>query len=309
MQKKKKMKFSTKTMPSLIGDEQNGLIVAHFGAVAEVENESGDIIRCHLRKNFEPVMTGDRVLWRKQDDQSGLIVRLLERKSVLERPEGSKRTKLIAANIDAIIIVTAPPPVLSLRLLDRYIVAAEYLKIMPIILLNKADLLDEEALPAMRERLAHYEKMGYTVIFSVFQDNGLQQLSQVLQDKTAVLVGVSGVGKSSIIRELTGATDIMIGERSLHHLGKHTTTTARLYHATTGGHLIDSPGVREFVLWHLPEHQILQGFIDFLPFLGHCKFRNCRHRQEPGCALRQAVEEQKIHPERWLSFQDISGVE
>lgn len=306
MQKRKKFQKNSSQIISLEGNEEEGIIIAHFGATTEVETSKGEVIRCHLRKNFEPTMTGDRVLWRLQQDKSGLIVQLLPRTTLLARPENSKRTKLIAANIDLIVIVTAPPPVLSFRLIDRYIVAAENLQIPPVILLNKIDLLNETEFSEIKHNLEQYKKIGYPVIFSsVYEKNGLAALSGTLKNKTCVLVGVSGVGKSSIIRALTGVTDIMIGQSSQSHLGKHTTTTSRLYHIPASGSIIDSPGVREFALWHLDKNQILKGFVDFQPFLGNCKFRNCEHQSEPGCALKQAVLENQIHPERWKSFQEI----
>lgn len=312
MQKKKNFQKSgdknrTYVHEKLDGTEREGLVVAHFGAMAEVEDASGQVFQAHLRKNAEPCITGDQVLWRLEKDNTGVVVSVLSRKSLLARPENSKKTKLIAANIDAIIIVTAPLPLFSERLIDRYIVAAEHLKIQPIILLNKVDLLDEESFAEIKECLSVYEKMGYLIIFSsIFQPNGLQQLEEILKGKTSVLVGVSGVGKSSIIAAFTGLTNIMIGDVStIARLGKHTTTTTRFYHLPQGGSLIDSPGVREFSLWHLPPNEILQGFIDFHPFLGDCKFRNCQHQSEPGCALLQAVEENKINPDRWESYQAI----
>jgi ribosome biogenesis GTPase len=291
----------------LDGSERNGLLVAHFGASAEVEDPAGDVFHCHLRRNAEPSVTGDEVLWRlEKDNETGVVVSVLPRRSLLARPEKHNKLKLIAANIDAIIIVVAPPPLLSERLIDRYLVAAENLKIQPVILLNKVDLLSEEELAELKEDLSVYTKMGYPVIYSSIYQDGLHDLGSFLMGKTGVLVGVSGVGKSSIIAAFTGLANIMIGDVStVARLGKHTTTTTRLYHLPRGGNLIDSPGVREFSLWHLPQAEILQGFVDFHPFLGLCKYRNCLHQSEPGCALLQAVAENKISSERWHSYQEI----
>ena len=149
----KKTKSFQKKPEKLLGNEREGLLVAHFGASAEVEGlTEGHIIRCHLPRNLEFVITGDRVLWRPEADNAGVIVALLPRKSLLVRPEQSGKLKPAAANIDAIIIATAPPPVLSEHLIDRYIVAAENLKILtPIILLNKIDLLDDNNRPLGHE--------------------------------------------------------------------------------------------------------------------------------------------------------------
>jgi ribosome biogenesis GTPase len=294
----------------LDGTEREGVIVAHFGAVAEVEDDAGAVFRCHLRKNQEPVITGDRVLWHPEKDNTGIVVCGLPRKSVLVRPESSHRSKLIAANIDAIVVVSAPPPNFSEHLLDRYLVAAELVHVQCIILLNKVDLLDEESFAEMKVRLDKYAKMGYEVIYSSTKiKDGLVELDKTLKDKVCVLVGVSGVGKSSIITTLTGIKNILVGDVSANKQGKHTTTTTRLYHLPHGGSLIDSPGVREFSLWNMPPEEVIKGFIEFKPFLGLCKFRNCRHQTEPGCALQMAVAENKISPERWKSYLDIINPE
>lgn len=295
------------TPEKLQGDELPGLIVAHFGATVDVCDADGQISRCHLRKNSEPCITGDRVLWRKEHDQTGIVAAVLPRQSLLLRPETSTRNKLIAANIDAIIIVTSPPPILSLKMLDRYLVAAESLSIQPIILMNKIDLVTADELQLLKQSLSMYEKMGYPVIYSSTRlENGLVSLKDILKDKTAVLVGVSGVGKSSIISTLTEQKNIMIGDVSHSTgLGKHTTTATRLYHLPLGGALIDSPGVREFALWHMSKEAVLHGFIDFKPYIDRCKFSNCQHQTEPGCALRTAVDENKIDERRWQSYWDI----
>lgn len=303
---KKNGKYPKKaTAPTkLCGDELKGLIVAHFGAYVEVEDADGNIVRCHVRKNFKATATGDYVLWRYQHD-SGIVVDLLPRKSVLERPETSHRNKLIAANVDVIVIVLAPPPIFSPHLLDRYLVAAHALKIKPLIVLNKIDLLDEAEFVKMQEMLSVYEKIEYTLIYSsTLLENRLQDLKAQLADKIGVLVGVSGVGKSSIIASLTQDTHIVIG-KSANETGKHTTTASRLYHLDNGGALIDSPGVREFALWHLPKDQILAGFIEFASFSHSCKFRNCRHQSEPGCALQEALRNHLICEARWVSYQQI----
>jgi ribosome biogenesis GTPase / thiamine phosphate phosphatase len=290
----------------LDGTEQKGLLVAHFGANALIEDSEGKAIRCHLRKNMEPCITGDYVLWRLENNQTGVVVSVLPRKSVLSRPE-RKKQKLIAANIDAIVIVTAPPPLFSLYLIDRYLIASENLNIKPIILLNKVDLLDENTLAKMKEELSLYEKIGYPVLYSsIYLSEGLKSLTDNLKDKIAVLVGVSGVGKSSIIATLTHDLDILIADTSVASgFGKHTTTTTHLYHLPEGGHLIDSPGVREFDLGPLSFDDIIRGFVEFHPYLGYCKFRDCKHVGEPDCAIDEAIRENKIHPSRFASFCEI----
>ncbi len=287
----------------LSGHEREGLLMTTFGAQAELEDEHGNVVHCHIRKNADPVITGDRVYWLSENDGTGTIIGPLPRKSLLVRPENKYKLKPIAANIDAIIITTAPPPVLAEDMIDRYLVAAELLKIEPIILLNKEDLLDESSAPLIKARLAIYEKIGYRVIYSsIFSRDGLKALENFLKDKTCVLVGPSGVGKSSIIAALTehAVKTREVSEKT--GLGKHTTTTTHLYHLPQGGNLIDSPGVREFGLWHINPEELLQGFKEFHSFSGRCKFRNCTHQREPHCAMQQALQEGNIDDKRFQSY-------
>jgi ribosome biogenesis GTPase len=301
-----KKNFNKKSSPKRDGSEREGTIVAHFGAIVEVEDNEGAIFRCHLRKNQDPVITGDHVLWHLEKDNTGIVLGHLPRKSLLIREENRHRNKLIAANIDVIVIVAAPIPHFSEYLLDCYLVAAETRKIQPIILLNKIDLLSESLLAEMKMRLNVYSEMGYEVIYSsIFIPDGLVTLDQALRNRVSVLVGPSGVGKSSIITKLTGLNHIRTSEVSASQQGKHTTTITRLYYLPEGGALIDSPGVREFALWNMPPEEIIQGFVEFQSFLGKCKFRNCQHKTEPQCALQQAVAENKIHPKRWENYWEM----
>jgi ribosome biogenesis GTPase len=287
----------------LLGTEREGLLVTTFGANAELEDEYGAIIRCHIRKNAAPVVTGDRVYWLPEKDGTATIIGPMPRTSLLYRPENAYTQKLIAANIDVIVIVTAPPPVLSEDMIDRYLVAAELLKIKPIILLNKIDLLDDKHKEEVMQRLATYEKIGYTLLFSsTYTRDGLEELRKFLHEKTCVLVGASGVGKSSIIAALT-TQSIRVGDVSQSTgLGKHTTTSTHLYHLPEGGKLIDSPGVREFGLWHVSEDELFLGFAEFKPYLKRCKYRNCQHKIEPDCAIQKAVANKEINERRFKSY-------
>lgn len=289
----------------LDGSEKEGLLIAHYGANAEIQDEYGKVIYCHIRKNLEPVITGDRVLWQPEPDNTGVIVGCLPRKSLLAHPGKHGKSKPVAANIDAMIIVTAPAT-LSEHLLDRYLIAAENLKIAPIILLNKMDLLDKHNKEDIEKRLAVYANIGYPLIYSsVVTKHGLSDLNKFLQDKTSVLVGASGVGKSSIIDNFIPEEHVMIGETSNKGIGKHTTTSTRLYHLPHGGYLIDSPGVREFNLWHVNFDELLHGFVEFRKYFGHCKFRDCKHMREPHCAIQTAAQQHEISMSRLESYKQL----
>lgn len=283
-----------------------GLLITTAGAHAEVESTDGQLIRCHVRKNADPIITGDIVTYELTAEGTGIITGFLPRTSLLFRPENKHKHKLLAANIDYIIIVLAPPPIFSADMLDRYLLAAHQMKIAPVIVLNKIDLMDDTMFKNMHKTLDIYQQAGYPVLYSSIHDTvSLNRLSEFLKNKSAVLVGQSGVGKSSLIQKQTLQSTIRTGDTSTTGLGKHTTTVTRLYHLSNGGKLIDSPGVREFGLWHISYVDIQYGFLEFEPFLGECKFRNCLHLSEPHCAIQAAVSDGKISTQRYQSYQKI----
>ncbi|WP_414499700.1 MULTISPECIES: small ribosomal subunit biogenesis GTPase RsgA [unclassified Zymobacter] len=292
-----------------MGPEHRGRVIAHFGRTLEVEGMeeeavAGKRFRCHQRANLESLVTGDIVSWRELKDGLGVVVGRFDRHSTLERPDARGILKPVAANIDRILIVVAVEPVPFANLIDRYLVAAEATGITPALVINKTDLPADPELDTLKAR---YQRLGYDVLpASVRQQHGLDVLREALKDLTTVFVGQSGVGKSSLINTLLPSEDIRVGALSEDsRKGTHTTTTARLYHFPAGGDLIDSPGIREFGLGHLTEQQVTDGFVEFRPFLGHCRFRDCMHREEPGCALREAVAEGKIDLARFESYQRI----
>ena len=290
-----------------LGPEQEGLVVAHYGTQVAVESEPGKSQRCHLRANLDGLVTGDRVVW-CEGDPMGVVVAQRERHSVLSRPDPYGKLKPVAANIDQILLVIAPLPEPHANLIDRYLVAAEVVGIEPVILLNKMDLLEADpALQApLNELLAIYPTLGYRVLRTSTKDSGLEELHQALRERTSVFVGQSGVGKSSLVNVLLPDADIRVGALSENtHKGTHTTTTARLLHLSCGGTLIDSPGIREFGLWHMSKEQVEQGFREFRPLLGTCKFRDCQHEHEPGCTILAGAESGAISAQRLDSYRRI----
>jgi len=174
------------------------------------------------------------------------------------------------------------------------------------LLINKTDRIDD----ATRDKVNYLEKtyrdLGYEVLMvSTKNGTGLEEFREYLTHYTSVFVGQSGVGKSSLINALLPESNLRVGGLSERQLGTHTTTSATLLHFPGGGQLIDSPGIREFGLWHMEEDDVLEGFIEFRPFLGHCKFRDCSHRHEPGCAILAALESGKISATRMDSYRYI----
>ncbi|MBA56566.1 MAG: ribosome biogenesis GTPase RsgA [Pseudomonadales bacterium] len=287
-------------------DEEEGLVVSHFGTFVEVEPGStpDQTVQCHFRANVGAIVAGDRVVMRQGKSGYGVIETVLPRSSLLSRPDPRGNLKPVAANIDFMVLVITPEPAPSSVLIDRYLVAAELQKLNIKILLNKTDLITEMNEVMLDDLLKVYRDIGYDVWeCSAKTLHGLDELKQQLDQHTSVFVGQSGVGKSSLVNGLMPGVNAKVGELSENSkLGRHTTTNARLFHFPSGGDLIDSPGIREFGLWHLEPDHVIDGFHDFEPWRFECKFRDCKHQQEPGCALQDAVERGAVHPQRFENY-------
>jgi ribosome biogenesis GTPase len=287
---------------------RSGLVIVNYGKSALVEDDTGCLYRCVARRRLSQVVSGDRVAWEPVGAREGVIIAIEPRHTVLQRADGGNRTRTLAANIDRIVIVVAPQPAHDAFLIDRYLVAAELAGATPLLVVNKSDLLDpRDAAPA--ERLREYATIGYdTLLTSVRENTGIDALAQVLVNGTGILVGQSGVGKSSLIKCLLPELDIQIGKLSdASGQGRHTTTTTTLYHLPRGGDLIDSPGVRDFRLGETADADLARGFREFRPYLGSCRFQDCRHLTEPGCALKEAMRAGAVSERRVTSYRDLAA--
>jgi ribosome biogenesis GTPase len=318
-QKRQKNTLSETESPSSssgLGAEQTGLVITSFGKQVLVESATAETYKCAIRQHLGKLVAGDRVIWQAdREPQSGVVTSVLPRKNALSRPGFRGQTRMVAANIDFIGIVTPVEPGIHPDMIDRYLVAANQLDIPAIIIINKVDLLThEEDWEAVAELLEPYDEMGIELVpASTVSQEGLKDLRKIMTSKNSVFVGPSGAGKSSLINALIPDLEIRTGQLSeATGLGKHTTTNSILYHlpasepgAEDGGNLIDSPGVRQFSPFACSLSTLETLYPDFAPFLGQCKFNNCTHTIEPNCAIKAAVESGEIAYSRYQSFQRL----
>ena len=282
------------------GEAQTGLVITRYGQHLLVEAESGELYQCTGRRNIELSVAGDQVIFQTIGNDEGVVTALLERDNLLRRSQ-----KVIAANIDQLWLVVAVEPHYQFELIDRYLVVAENAELPINIVVNKIEL--SQKINQIKYDFSMYESAGYSVHYlSVEEQTNIAELKALLNDKTHIFLGQSGVGKSSLINELIPDLNLRVNEISTKSkLGKHTTTNTTLYHIPSGGDLIDSPGIREFQLDDLTDKEILSGFREFKPFIGQCKFRNCAHINEPNCSIKQAVESGEIHTQRYQNYLNL----
>jgi ribosome biogenesis GTPase len=280
--------------------EQHGRIVAVHGRHYRVEAD-GVQLDCVTRGKKGGVACGDQVRFRATGDESGVIEAILPRSNLLYRSDAF-RSKLLAANVDQVFVVVAASPSPNLELLNRCLVATEAAGIPARIVVNKIDLAGSADLIA---QLQPYAALGYPLLpLSAKAD--IAPIQSLLADKVSILVGASGVGKSTLVNALVPEAEIATQEISeVLDSGKHTTTHTRLYHLPGGGALIDSPGMQEFGLGHLDLAALQSAFPEFAALAGQCRFYNCRHLQEPDCAVLAAISDGRILKSRWRTYQSL----
>ncbi len=280
-----------------------GQVITRFGAELIVETAHGELLRCTARRKLDNLACGDFVNWERQAQGNAAITQLLPRHNVLERPDFRGKPRAIAANIDLLIVVTSWQPAPIWEMLDRYLIAAQRLPADVLLVMNKSDLRATLSTAEDEACLAEYAAVGFNVHhMSADQAEGIAAIQQAISGRTAIVVGQSGVGKSSIAVQLLPEHSIRVGTIADTGEGRHTTTSATLYRLPFGGHLIDSPGVRDFGLTQLDKISLQQGYPEFTPYLGECRFNNCTHHHEPGCAIKAALQSGALPPRRYARY-------
>lgn len=300
---------------------KKGIVIKSTGSWYTVRGENGNLIECKIKGNLRitgirstnPIAVGDHIefIESKAENDSkqtiGLIYKIETRKNYIIRkaPNLSKESHIIAANIDqAFLIVTIQFPVTTPTFIDRFLVSAEAYRIPCHLIFNKIDLYNEENENQLDSLICVYEKIGYTCLkISAKENKGLDELKEMMRNKSSVFSGHSGVGKSTIINSIQPGITIKTGEISdVHSSGKHTTTYSEMYELDFGGYIIDTPGIKGFGMLAMTKEEISHYFPEIFSLLSDCQYYNCTHTHEPKCAVKSAVENGEIALSRYNSY-------
>ena len=294
-----------------------GTVIKSTGSWYEVRTDSGDTVQCRLKgifrleetKDNNPLAVGD-IVTIEREDSDWMISWIAERRNYIVRasPKHKGARQIIAANLDqCLLIVTMANPRTSTGFIDRFLLTAEAYHIPTLIVFNKQDILDPKGQKKQDFVSDIYKNIGYPVYFtSTFTGQGIEELKDLLKNKTTLVSGHSGVGKSSLLNKLDPALDLRTNDISkLTGKGMHTTTNAEMHYTSSGGRIIDTPGIREFGLMHFLPEEISHYYVEMRDLIPQCKFNNCMHDNEPGCAVRQAYQDGKISEERYINYLTI----
>lgn len=295
-----------------------GLVVKNTGSSYLVKTDEGLAVECIIKGNFRikglrstnPIAVGDRVILGEQTGETVYITEIEDRKNyIVRKPTNlSKQLHILAANIDlALLIVTLKSPTTNTTFIDRFLATAEAYRIPAHLLINKVDLYDAEDLEYMEALIQLYTAIGYPcTVISAKKDIGIDQLSSLMQGKISLLSGNSGVGKSTLINAIDPLHNARTGDISeSHHKGMHTTTFSEMFELANGGYLIDTPGIKGFGTFDMKPEEVGHYFKEIFAASEECRFNNCTHTHEPGCAVLAAVKEHRISESRYTSYLSI----
>ena len=293
-----------------------GLVIRNTGSWYTVKiDDGGQLIDCKIKGNFRlkgirstnPIAVGDRVRIEPNAEGTAFITAIEDRRNYIIRKSSnlSKQSHIIAANVDqACLVVTVNRPVTSTTFIDRFLASAEAYRVPVVLLFNKTDCLTEEEQDYQRMMVSLYETVGYRcVAISAATGMGIDSVRQLLEGKTTVLSGNSGVGKSTLINRLLPGVNLKTAEISdAHNAGTHTTTFSEMLELPEGGYIIDTPGIKGFGTFDIEPEELTGYFKEIFHFSKDCRFNNCTHTHEPGCAVLKAVEEHFIAQSRYQSY-------
>ena len=296
-----------------------GLVIKNTGSWYVVMDASGREYNCKIKGNFRlkgirttnPVAVGDHVKISENTDDTAFITEIKQRRNYIIRRASnlSKESHIIAANIDtAMLIVTLAHPMTSTTFIDRFLATAEAYRVQAVIVINKVDLLTDEEDRQYLEAVTYlYKSIGYKVMHTSAQTGeGINQIKELLQNRTTLLSGNSGVGKSSIINAILPGLSLRTAAISdLHDTGMHTTTFSEMYPIDNGGWIIDTPGVKGFGTIDFDRHEVAHYFPEIFKISSDCRYSNCTHTHEPGCAVVAALENHQIAQSRYSSYLNI----
>ena len=298
-----------------------GVVVKSTGSWYQVKTQDGNYVQCRIKGKFRlegikhtnPIAVGDQVDYEietNNEQHTGVINKIHDRKNYIIRKSSnlSKQTHIIASNIDqALLVASLVQPQTSLGFIDRFIMTAEAYHIPTILIFNKADLYEGPLADILDETMSMYRKIGYQCLeTSVVNGKNTEQLKLMLKDKTTLVAGHSGVGKSSLLNSISPGLNLKTGDISnFSQKGTHTTTFAEMFELSFGGNIIDTPGIKEFGIVDFNESEISHYFKEMRPYITKCRFNYCKHLNEPGCAVKEAVGNGEIAQERFESYINI----
>ena len=292
-----------------------GTVIKSSGSVYGVRAADGSLVDCRVKGNFRlkgirstnPVAVGDHVRFDVREDGTAYIVEILERRNYIVRKASnlSKQSHILAANLDlCFLVVTITHPATATTFIDRFLAAAEAYRVPVVLVFNKTDIYNSDEREELEYLTALYESIGYRCLHtSATECSGIDALKEMMRGKVSLLAGNSGVGKSSLVNAIAPEIAARVGEISrIHDTGMHTTTYTEMFEFMPGSYIVDTPGVKGFGTYDMEVEEISHYFVEFFSLSKDCRYSNCTHTHEPGCAVLEALEAGRLAPSRYQSY-------